>query len=1099
MDIEQKQFFTEISDLFKSNLLIKAIRLINKKLTTITDNNEFKYKLILILGKLCLKGRNVDTIIPMIENELKTNEIKGSIKFNLMSLLYRCYYLKSSSGSKSVTNNYQYKSKTTTNHPETMQIMNQSDNISDMVLSRNRSVSVQFENETLEQRESKRIKFTTTNTDDESCDDQKGVNGDEKNSVYNFYDDLNFQYYLFSSDLFVRDRIFKFKTPIKSISCGRYFSSILDSNGMVWNWGLFFEVCSNGQASPTHPYPMKKPIKKIASGHHHCIALATDGSVYGWGANTFNSIGIVTSNNGNIKTPTPIEFINYNGEINNNNNSNNYYINDYTRNNNENDSEILKISAGGFNSAFITKNGNLFVCGRNDRFQLGIEETTASPPPLFTIEPDKKYLPSILVASSSITRDYSYLINNKQFSDLHITFGKDKNTEEIAYCHLILLTILENDELLNQLIQLKLKSINKIVKIDIIEFLNLVIKTKNYNGKGDDDDDFNKESNKKIILDQLIEENQLFSNSFIDFISFIYTNTTSKRNMKILFQYSKLFNCKQLTNYLNETSFNIIQEESDLSIPSKLLKRFNNDDDNLSDCTIISNDGKIKIKAHKSILISRLNYFKNLLLVDQIDNSNDSNDSNEIKLNDKTIPDNHLILIIAYLYCDRIKFDLLPQEIVTGDFVLSLCSTSDQLKLTRFKDGLLKLISNSITKENAISLLLWSKNNSYSLERFIKCFISLHVEFINSEHYDPTFLPFPLNQSPANQQTPTHVAKHEKFVDVAVGAKLMLALTVDNKLYQLGIGSDRSRKPIQQITLPFPDENTIIKKISCGSSHWIAVTENNKIYGMGCADLNQLVEGSRKFCYNPTLISDSNKYNNAKAGFYASMYWNDLSNFPLHPNGLNNNNNDNNNNNSLKVDKPITIEVYNSSSSSLWFFKNYDFIDSLLKNKLSGSDDEKQQEQENSNDEFTKSIISTTSACLPPYLYELISNKENGNDNTIQLFGFSKELIEKSFLKTTKDLNINSGDEILDLLFLTTSFGNYKLTNELFGILKKSIDLKQACILFTLIHKSKYSLQLAFLFNYLLGYIGKNRLKILQDTELFNSIPISLLDLISSK
>ncbi|KAN0047326.1 hypothetical protein ACTA71_001708 [Dictyostelium dimigraforme] len=143
-------------------------------------------KLILILGKLCLKGRNVDTIIPMIENELKTNEIKGSIKYNLMALLYRCYYLKSSSGSKSVTNKYQYKSETTTNHVNTIKVINQNDNISDMVLSRNRSVSIQFENESHEERESKRIKFATDGNDD---DDDIGENEIFKKelSTFNYY------------------------------------------------------------------------------------------------------------------------------------------------------------------------------------------------------------------------------------------------------------------------------------------------------------------------------------------------------------------------------------------------------------------------------------------------------------------------------------------------------------------------------------------------------------------------------------------------------------------------------------------------------------------------------------------------------------------------------------------------------------------------------------------------------------------------------------------------------------------------------------------------------------------------------------------------
>ncbi|KAK5581810.1 hypothetical protein RB653_003388 [Dictyostelium firmibasis] len=1073
MDTEQKLFFKEISDLFKLNQLFKAVKLINNKLTTITDNNEFKYKLILILGKLCLKGRNVDKIIPMIENELKTNEIKGSIKYNLMALLYRCYYLKSSSETLSATNKYQYKSKITTNHCYSLEATDQGDNISDMALSRNRSVSIHFINETDSDRQKKRMKISNEN-------DENGGSGDDGEEIFNkdssnsYYDDLNFQYYLKGTGL----KQVTFRTPIKSISCGRYFSSALDNNGMIWNWGMSFEICSNSQTSPSYPYPIDKTIKSISAGHHHCIALATDGSVYTWGINNFGALGLFNSSKPYNPKPSKIDF-------------------NYNNNNNDDDDEIVKVAAGGFNSAFITKSGKLLVCGNNNRYQLGTENI--SNPSLFSAPVNANYIPSILVASSSITRDYSYLINNKQFSDLHISFNGSINGDDklnggngydhnIVYCHIILLTSLDNQKLLDHLVELKSKSIDNIVRMNIVEFLNLSVTTSSSLSSSSK----NVQDIKKVIIDKLINENQLFPDSFIDFISFIYTNTTSKRNIATLLEYSQIFEINQLKSYINDNLFNTIKEESDLSLPIKLFKSFNNE--YLSDCSVVSKDRTIKIKAHKSILVSRLNYFKKLLVNNDNDNINNNNNNNEIELD---IPNGHLIPIIAYLYCDRIKFDLLAPEIVNGDYVLSLCKTCETLKLTRFNDGLFKLISQSVNKQNAISLLSWSeKNGASELIKYIKCFISLHHEFLGLECYDGSFLPFPFKKFDSRGQfLPIHVATEERFVDVAVGAKLMLALTSDNKLYQLGYGSDGNRKPLQQLFLPSPDENTKIKRISCGSSHWIAITENNNIYGMGCGDLNQLVEGSKKFCFNPTLISDSNQYNNAKAGFYASMYWNDLSNFPLHPNGLKVDIVEKN-----KIDKPVTIEVYNdeesSSSSSLWFFKNYDSTNSLLDDKLSGATDQKQI----INDQlFKKSIISTTTSSLPPYLLELFSNKENSNDNTIQLFGFSKDLIEKSFLTTAKELNISSGDEVLELLFLSTSFGNYNLSNELFGILKKSINIKQACLLLTSIYNSNYSLQLSFLFNFLLGYLGNNRLDMSKDPELIKLIPISLLDLIVSK
>jgi len=142
-----------------------------------------------------------------------------------------------------------------------------------------------------------------------------------------------------------------------NITCGRYNSLAVKTDGTLWSWGYN----NNGQLglNNTTSYSSPKQVGalttwlNIGAGQYHVLATKTDGTLWSWGANGNGQLGL-----GNItyySSPKQVGAL----------------------------TTWLKISSGGYNFNLATKtDGTLWSWGRNSNGQLGLGNTTARSSPV---------------------------------------------------------------------------------------------------------------------------------------------------------------------------------------------------------------------------------------------------------------------------------------------------------------------------------------------------------------------------------------------------------------------------------------------------------------------------------------------------------------------------------------------------------------------------------------------------------------------------------------------------------------------------------------------------------------------------------------------
>ena len=148
-----------------------------------------------------------------------------------------------------------------------------------------------------------------------------------------------------------RQIAFPFGTEIIKIVSGCEHSLALAADGGVFSWGNN----DKGQLGIGHAYafgtsiprqiafPAGTKIIKIAAGAWHSLALTADGRAFSWGRNDDDQLGL--GHNEDQKTPRQIAF--------------------------PADTEIIEIAAGDGYSLALAADGSVFVCGLNERDQLG--------------------------------------------------------------------------------------------------------------------------------------------------------------------------------------------------------------------------------------------------------------------------------------------------------------------------------------------------------------------------------------------------------------------------------------------------------------------------------------------------------------------------------------------------------------------------------------------------------------------------------------------------------------------------------------------------------------------------------------------------------
>jgi alpha-tubulin suppressor-like RCC1 family protein len=140
---------------------------------------------------------------------------------------------------------------------------------------------------------------------------------------------------------------------VKQIECGSDFSIALTENGEVYTWGsnIFGQL---GLGHLTQEVKLNLPmkinfinqnIKSIFAGEDHCACVSEDGTGYVWGYGIDGRLGNKIKMNSSI----PVEI----------NLDKNLKV------------KISKIACGGHHTAFLSEEGNLYMCGNGRDGELG--------------------------------------------------------------------------------------------------------------------------------------------------------------------------------------------------------------------------------------------------------------------------------------------------------------------------------------------------------------------------------------------------------------------------------------------------------------------------------------------------------------------------------------------------------------------------------------------------------------------------------------------------------------------------------------------------------------------------------------------------------
>ncbi|MCT6810981.1 MAG: InlB B-repeat-containing protein, partial [Bifidobacterium sp.] len=148
------------------------------------------------------------------------------------------------------------------------------------------------------------------------------------------------------------------------VSAGYYHSLALDARGNIWAWGFNqFGELGNGNnidsAIPTlAQYPRDAGTVtaiQVSAGADHSLIIDTKGNTWAWGWNQLGELGNGSSSADANPVPGMVKYPENAGTV-----------------------TAIQVSAGGYHSLAIDKNGNAWAWGGNDSGELGIGTTSKS-------------------------------------------------------------------------------------------------------------------------------------------------------------------------------------------------------------------------------------------------------------------------------------------------------------------------------------------------------------------------------------------------------------------------------------------------------------------------------------------------------------------------------------------------------------------------------------------------------------------------------------------------------------------------------------------------------------------------------------------------
>lgn len=136
---------------------------------------------------------------------------------------------------------------------------------------------------------------------------------------------------------------------VVAVEAGYDFSMALKSDGTVWVWGSnHYGKLGVGTTTSSYNVPKQVPISNviaISTNYEHSLALKGDGTLWAWGLNEYGEIGDGTT----VNRLSPVQ-INLSG--------------------------VISLSAGTYHSLVVKDDGTVWGWGNNSSGQLGIDNTT---------------------------------------------------------------------------------------------------------------------------------------------------------------------------------------------------------------------------------------------------------------------------------------------------------------------------------------------------------------------------------------------------------------------------------------------------------------------------------------------------------------------------------------------------------------------------------------------------------------------------------------------------------------------------------------------------------------------------------------------------